>query len=793
MESHPGKALIEHGREVQEIGLTIFDYKHNHLTKQNKIRRVLEIILEKHDYGKGTAYFQEYLKNPNLYLRHHKKAYKSHSLLSAHIVYTEIFKELQNYKLAFIGFCVVKMHHSALSDMSPSILGEGREILLKKQFEMFKSDYFNLTRNERNHLYEFIKESNSIDLQDVIQEQLESLTIRDYLLVNYLFSLLIAADKGCAIYHSSHRSYETLKRHVTGNVSLEKDVVDKYKRTKFGNETTDSNIGRGAVNKKREEIYKGVEKSISDLNLDKERILSIHVPTGYGKTLTAYNAAFKLNERLENRYKMIYVLPFTSIIEQNFTILEDILGKDSQSQNVLMKHHYLAQKEYQTEESLTYDIQEYLIENWDSKIIVTTFVQFLHSLFTNQNRQLKKFHNLSNAIIILDEVQSIPYKYWKLVNQVFKELAVYLDSYILLVTATMPLIFDEDKKEILELVPEKEKYFENLNRIHLNLKYINKLGSRMDIEEFKEIIVEDMTEHPNNSFLFVMNTINSSIEIYKFLKVELGHLENTELYYLSNNIIPKERTARISAIKENLEKYRKGKYHKRIIVVSTQMVEAGVDIDLDRVYRDIAPLDCIIQTAGRCNRNGGGTLGIVIIVKLEDNKDLYAKYVYDSVLLETTLKVLENESDTVKESDFNRLAKQYFQQVKKVKSSEASDKLITQLSNLDYEDAFTGKDQFQLIKQEFKTVEVFIEVDQEAQFIYKRYQEIQQIEDVKEKKRAFDKIKSEFLSYVISIPQSIYKGVSEELFEYVSYAEAAKYYDKNTGFKRDKKCTDYFF
>jgi len=493
-----------------------------------------------------------------------------------------------------------------------------------------------------------------------------------------------------------------------------------------------------------------------------------------GKTLTALNVAFKLSDKLETDYKIIYALPFTSIIDQNYQILDEILGKPSSE--VLLKHHYLAEKDFKlSDESLTYDISEYLIENWDSKIIVTTFVQLLESIFSNKNRKLKKVHNVVNSIIILDEVQSIPYKYWKLINMVFKEIARCYNTYIILVTATLPLLFSEEKKEIIELVESKKTYFKNLNRIKINLKYISE---KTTMDDFFQIIKNDINDNNLNSYLFIVNTIKSSIKLYEYLLKNYD--KRYEIIYLSTNIIPKERMKRINKIKET----------KKVLVVSTQMVEAGVDIDINRVYRDMASLDSINQSCGRCNRNNNeGTSEVFVVNLVDDNNNEYSKYIYGRILLKSTLDILK-EYKMIEEPNFLDINNQYYSKITKSKSDDISIEILKHIEELKYKSAFEGEKRFRLFDNTFKTVDVFINIDNKSEELWNQYMKIKEFE-IHDRKKAFDKIKSNFLSYVISVPSKYYDG--EEGFNLINKDELLNYYESDTGFIRGENSRDYCF
>ncbi len=497
--------------------------------------------------------------------------------------------------------------------------------------------------------------------------------------------------------------------------------------------------------------------------------------------MTSLNTALKLRDKLGLNNRIIYTLPFTSVIDQNFSVFEEVLGDLANDSSVLLKHHYLTRKEYKTNEAevYEYDISKYLIENWDSEIVVTTFVQMINSIFSNKNKNLKKYHNLANSIIILDEVQSIPYKYWKLVNNTLKKMSETLNCYIILVTATMPLIFDESKNEIIELATDKKDYFSYFNRIDLD---VSLLKNPMNTEEFNKVIQRDLEDNPQDSFLFVLNTIKSSLRVYTFI---LENFPDREIIYLSTNIVPKERLERINRIKTS----------KNCIVISTQLVEAGVDIDLDRVYRDFGPLDSINQVCGRCNRNGlKDKKGQVKIFNLldENNKNKpFSTYIYtDQILGDKTRKSLSEFNEIIEEKDFFNLANSYFKQLNKAKSDDISDDLIKIIRSLNYDEL-----NVELIPNSFKTIDLFIALDDEAENLWDSYREIYSKENKRsryEKQAQFNRIKKDFLSFVISVPEKFYKD-GKEGFNLVSRDMLRQYYDLATGFKREDKQEDYFF
>jgi CRISPR-associated endonuclease/helicase Cas3 len=181
-----------------------------------------------------------------------------------------------------------------------------------------------------------------------------------------------------------------------------------------------------------------------------------------------------------------------------------------------------------------------------------------------------------------------------------------------------------------------------LNRIEL----IPRIERALTLDEFKTLLNEDLIQKKEKDFLIVLNTIGSAQEIYRF--VQGLELENTKRFFLSTNVIPKERLTRINEIRESKESPR-----KRKVIVSTQLIEAGVDIDADIVYRDFAPLDSINQVAGRCNRHSAkDEKGIVSIFILKDDRKEFYKYIYDPFLISKTFDILKPIKGPIKESEF---------------------------------------------------------------------------------------------------------------------------------------------
>jgi CRISPR-associated endonuclease/helicase Cas3 len=327
-----------------------------------------------------------------------------------------------------------------------------------------------------------------------------------------------------------------------------------------------------------------------------------------------------------------------------------------------------------------------------------------------------------------------------------------------LVTATEPLIFD--KNEIKPLL-NSEFYFNSMDRLTL----IPDLSHTTTIQE----LYDSIDFNNNKTYLFIMNTISSAQALYQLIQ----NNEQIKSTYLSTHITPIERLIRINEIKQG--------YYQA--VVSTQLVEAGVDIDFDVVIRDIAPLDSINQAAGRCNRNNHkkGEVRVVKLISTSGKK--YAASIYDPVLLDITERILSAKIE-IKEHEFLSLVEQYYQETKDKTGQSKSKEILEAVQKLRYdsEDNQSIAD-FKLIQEDYHKVDVFVQIDNHAVSVWDSYIQLREKDDLFERKLAFDAIKGEFYQYVIAIPAS----ASTMLEPYgdlrlVSYSSLNEFYDSKTGF-----------
>jgi len=314
-------------------------------------------------------------------------------------------------------------------------------------------------------------------------------------------------------------------------------------------------------------------------------IYSLTVPTGGGKTLSSL--AFALHHaKAHGKQRVIYVLPYTSIIEQTAAVFRGIFGE------IVLEHHSNLDANRETPQTRV------ACENWDAPLIVTTSVQFFESLFSHRTSRVRKLHNLVNSIVILDEVQLLPPGY---LNPILKTMQELSDNYkvtVLLSTATQPALSPRKTFEGSFPGLKSEELMEDPHALHSALKRVKvELPPDPNQSQTWEEIAEELKAH--STVLCIVNRRDDCRELYRLMPHGTIHL--------SALMCGKHRREIIEDIKSLL------KNEQPVRVISTQLVEAGVDFDFPVVYRAMAGLDSIAQAAGRCNREGKLDQGRVVV------------------------------------------------------------------------------------------------------------------------------------------------------------------------------------
>lgn len=339
------------------------------------------------------------------------------------------------------------------------------------------------------------------------------------------------------------------------------------------------------INIKRKEI---LERCLS-MAQSNTGLYTLTVPTGGGKTYSSL--AFALNHaKINNLERIIYVIPYTSIIEQNAKVFKNALGE----KDVLEHHSNYQFDNFKLDSEEFQSVNEKLklaSENWDIPIVVTTNVQFFESLFSNRSSKCRRIHNMAKSVIIFDEAQMLPIEYLKPCLLAVSELVKNYCSTAVLCTATQP--------SINELLPPSVKPIEIMD------------NPRQLYEDFRKVSVVKKGELDDDTLAAELNKLEQVLCIVSTRKhaKEIFNRLKDNAFHLSTLMCPVHRQETLAEIKQRL------KDNKPCRVVSTQLIEAGVDVDFPVVYRSIAGIDSIVQSAGRCNREGKLEIGNVFVFK----------------------------------------------------------------------------------------------------------------------------------------------------------------------------------
>lgn len=348
-----------------------------------------------------------------------------------------------------------------------------------------------------------------------------------------------------------------------------------------------SNTGTETVNGRRTEIL----RHCLECGKEKPGMFQLTVPTGGGKTIASL--AFALRHVVTNRMdRVIYVIPYTSIIEQNAGVFRDILGE----QNVLENHYNV---DYESTEELK--PMQLASENWDKPVVVTTNVQFFESLYANKSSKCRKLHNMANSVIIFDEAQMLPTDYLKPCLAAMEELVRQFRSSIVLCTATQPALqpLFRTQMQITELCPGVQEQF--------------RFFERVTFQNIGTVTEEDLSGRLRQEMqaLCIVNTKKRAQKLYQQIKED-------GVFHLSTSMYPKHRQRVLKNIRKRLAS------GEKCVLISTSLVEAGVDLDFQTVYRQLAGVDSMIQAAGRCNREGKRDVkeSVVSIFRFEERENV---------------------------------------------------------------------------------------------------------------------------------------------------------------------------
>jgi CRISPR-associated endonuclease/helicase Cas3 len=633
LRSHPDLFLFQHIEQMRLVACTIWG-RHSHSLRERcaEVWEWIDTSITFHDAGKGSEPFQAYIPDPARYCG--LKNLKAHTPLSLLCVLAHGREHGWDWRKWLAVASLATGHHSELKtevDLRGVCAGYAMSCVLENQLSTLNWDALDAALGTR---LTRIPPTKADDIGLEADDQIEALLehIRDApdrlsyrLRCQLAFSVLLEADKAFLAINP-----DDVPRYLEPEpVELPPAIVDDF----LGGKPST------AVNALRDEARAAFLYGLASAG--DTRLQTMSLPTGIGKTLLGATWALSYRERLKSDGspppKIVVVLPFLSIIDQTVKEYGDLL-KSRLGSGDLISYHSLSERTFDPE--LDSESQDFFLDSWQSDIVITTFDQFLLALFSPKTKHQLRFHNLADAMIVLDEIQSVPCVLWELLRQALSGMVELGTTHVLAMSATQPGFLPEAR----ELIENPARFFDRMGRYRLVLRH----RSPMRLSEFIADCLCRQREWKDCRVLITLNTRKSARDVYDALSAKT----RLPVFFISGDKTPRDRLAAIREIKEG----------KPCLVVSTQCVEAGVDIDMDVVIRDFAPLDSLIQIAGRCNRNGNHPRGLVEVVSLVDDESsrCYANQIYkDGVLLQETRRILEGR-ETVDEEEIYALNRQYF-------------------------------------------------------------------------------------------------------------------------------------
>lgn len=565
-----------------------------------------------HDLGKYTNEFRNYIleavHNPD---SPPKRGSVDHSTAGGRLLY-KLFHEgdLKKYKVLvaeIVGNAIIS-HHSYLQDfLNPDLHSDYLRRVRDKKLEEFdytKEYFFNNVINETDFI-EYVNQAAS-ELENFLSKDASgSIEKKIMFLTKFIFSALIDADR------TNTRLFEENK---TNEISNNEELFDIYYEklmTKIHsfNQDPDSHTPINLLRKDMSDQCDDFAKKTSG-------IYTLSIPTGGGKTLASLRYALKHAKRY-NKKRILYVVPYTTIIEQNAKVVRGILKDDA---NILEHHSNVVEDINDNDEN-----QDGLInmrqklklakDNWDCPIIFTTMVQFLDVFYAKGSRNIRRLHHLSESVIIFDEVQKVPISCVSLFNDALNFLKDYGKSSIVLCTATQPALdFVENKLAIetdAEIIGNLDKVIDAFKRVEIIDLATDETYNNEKLTSFIEGKIEEV-----KSILVILNTKSIVKDLYTRLK---NKKLDASVYHLSTSMCAAHRNEILEEVRTQLSEGNK------VICVSTQLIEAGVDVSFECVIRSLAGLDSIAQAAGRCNRHGEMGIKPVYVIDHEEEKLTHLK------------------------------------------------------------------------------------------------------------------------------------------------------------------------
>jgi len=670
------------------------------------------VVARCHDFGKATTWFQAYVVGER-----DSSDRTNHSLLGAYLGYYVLDRLGYDSEDCLAALVALAKHHGRLPDVEEYVDGvsrfentseasnERQRILIEQvgnvddHRRQFAQSFVADVTDGNGSWEEFAQGIEDESVFDTVHEHVSLFGFGSdrsapseafYELLLQLWSGLVFADKTVA----ADIEDDDLDGSEPDASILSEYIADLGGDTDEGSQADALDTLRGEA---RDDVLDGVDR----FRDSESSIATLTLPTGMGKTLTGLSAALALRDEGE---RVVYALPFTSVIDQVADELADVFDTDARD-DLLTIHHHLAETvtklgDPDEDPDEHARLAEMVAESWRSGMTLTTFVQLFESLVGPCNTQSMKLPALYDSVIVLDEPQALPMQWWKLVRRIVTILTEEYDATIVAMTATQPRATDGEATsqalfdDAFELVDDVDRYFGHFERVeydvHGSALAFDDTDATVDYETAGRTILDETGR--SESTLAVCNTIDSAtaltdvieereavVDVGRCLERELDDgadvdalVERVEsalgsneraLVHLSTRLRPRDRLALVEATKRLTER------DVPLVAVSTQLIEAGVDISFDRVYRDIAPIDSVVQAAGRCNRSFESDLGTVTVWWLAPpagTTTTPAQAVYDSEGVSTisltarTLDAIGADDGTVAEQTMTRDAVSHY-------------------------------------------------------------------------------------------------------------------------------------
>ncbi|WP_149722356.1 CRISPR-associated helicase Cas3' [Campylobacter concisus] len=556
-----------------------------------------------HDIAKLKNNFQIYIRDTS-----NDKLDKNHSLLSAYFfLLNSKFDEI----LTLFGFLAIVSHHGDVVNLMTLAREANKFFKNQKELEQW-DEVAGAAKNIKIYSGLSTKKDEFLDRAEKLRQYLilsqyrRKFTYEDFINFKSLYSNLIYSDKFEAIF--------SIPKQESKDIPI--DVLE-------------SDIQNLPPNEKRDAFRNFVLNNFDE----NYKLFTLTAPTGYGKTLTALNFALKFNKS-----RIIYALPFTSIIDQTYDIIAKIYKNNDIS--VSKAHHKTTIDEENLTEDDRYSKIKFLMESFSGEINVTTLYQLIFALFGNKNKDNVKFNQLKNSVVIIDEAQAIPYNFRKDFILLCEIISQRLGTIFIFMSATMPVIKSEKFKEISNL-----DYFSKQDRYVI--KWLDIGGEDELLEKICEAVSDKNT-------LVVVNTIKKAQELFTKLR------DKFNCFCLNGYMYDDHKRATTNAVRCAIDKNKVDPLASKILLISTQSIEAGVDLDFDIGFREVAPISSIIQTAGRVNRHFGATRGELYVFP-EISK--FTNLIYGDLYKVSGAILSDLKQKEVRESEILEISNLYFQKI----------------------------------------------------------------------------------------------------------------------------------